>query len=554
MLRSISNTASPAAPRSRICVSSKHLFTNNNYSYNYNYYSTMASTATLSNLYAKPETVQRLYRFYSSFEPAQKLSIKDINQQTVEAKYAVRGKIPIIADGLLEIIKKNPVDHGLPFSKIINANIGNPQQLDQKPLTWYRQVMSILQYPNLLDMNVDFPQDVQKRAKTILDNIGSLGAYSHSQGSPFIRQSIANFITERDNGTLPANANNIFLTSGASTAVSYLLQILSKDQQSGFLIPIPQYPLYTASIALNDAKPIGYYLDESNQWATNHEEIRQLITQNKSQGVNIKALVVINPGNPTGAVLARDEMKALIDICAEHGIVLIADEVYQENVFDGKKFISFKRVLGELLEKDYNLYKNVQLASLHSTSKGVSGECGQRGGYMELVGFSDDVKDVIFKLASINLCSPVSGQAMVELMINPPRKGDESYDLYKQETGEIFDDLKERANYLYEAFTGMEDIAVDKPEGAMYIFPRLDFDPTKYHKLFSRAKNSNLLIDDVYCIELLENTGICCVPGNGFGQKPETFHLRTTFLPPGKEWIEHWSDFHKAFIKKYKDV
>ncbi|KAG5419411.1 ALT1 [Candida metapsilosis] len=520
------------------------------------------STSASASPFSTPPTTNNINsissitrRFKSSFVPAEPLTIHDLNEQTVKAQYAVRGKIPIIADGLSELIRKSPSSHGLPFTKIVNANIGNPQQLDQKPLTWYRQVLSILQYPELLneDSGAKFPSDVKKRAQEILNNVGSIGAYSSSQGAAYFRQSIAEFITKRDGGEFASNANDIFLTSGASAAVSYLLQILSRDENSGFLIPIPQYPLYTATIALNNAKPVGYYLDESKGWATNPEEIRQLIKESADNGISIKALVVINPGNPTGAILSRDDIAELISISAEHGIVLIADEVYQENVFSGK-FYSFKRILSELKEKNHALYKNVQLASLHSTSKGVSGECGQRGGYMELVGFKSDVKDIIFKLASINLCSVVSGQAMVELMVNPPKKGDESYDLYVKETSNIFENLKTRAKALYQAFSNMEDVSVDKPQGAMYLFPSLRFDPKVYHKLFSRAKNSDLEIDDLYCIELLENTGICCVPGNGFGQKPGTYHLRTTFLPPGEEWIQRWAKFHKDFVKKYKDT
>ena len=492
-----------------------------------------------------------LIRSLATFKPAEPLSIHDVNQNTVEAKYAVRGKIPIIADGLQELIHSQPELHGLPFNKIVNANIGNPQQLDQRPLTWYRQVLSILQYPGILKTdNHGFPKDVVERAQKILGSIGSIGAYSHSQGAALFRKSIAEFITRRDG--YAANPNNLFLTSGASTAVSYLLQILSADENSGFLIPIPQYPLYTATIALNNAVPIGYYLDEQNHWSTNPEEIRQLIEENKAKGIKIKALVVINPGNPTGAILSPQDIVELIDIAAEYGIVLIADEVYQENIFKGK-FVSFKRILSELLETEPEVYKNVQLASLHSTSKGVSGECGQRGGYMELVGFKPEVKDVVFKLASINLCSVVSGQALMELMINPPKEGDESYELYKKETNAIHSDLEERAELLYHAFQEMEDVKCNKPMGAMYIFPTLEFDPEHYHKLYSRAKNSDLQVDDVYCIELLENSGICCVPGNGFGQREGTYHLRTTFLPPGKEWIDRWTNFHKSFIKKYKD-
>ncbi|CAH2355336.1 probable alanine aminotransferase [[Candida] railenensis] len=488
-----------------------------------------------------------------TFTAASKLKPTDLNQNTLEAKYAVRGRIPIKADELHQKILSDPTDHGLPFDNIISANIGNPQQLDQKPLTWYRQVLSILQYPKLLDHTDVFPEDVIARAKYLLDHTGSLGAYSHSQGNLGIRKSVAKFITNRDDGHV-ADPSNIFLTSGASAAVSYLLQILSKDTKSGFLIPIPQYPLYTATIALNNSKPIGYFLDESHHWSTNPEQIRSLIKENQAEGVDIKALVVINPGNPTGSILSRDDIVDLIDIAAEYGIVLISDEVYQENVFEsgGGKFVSMKKVLSELLLENEAKYSNVQLASLHSTSKGVSGECGQRGGYMELVGFAPAVKDVIFKLASINLCSVVSGQALMELMINPPQPGSPSYEVYHAETSKIHNDLQTRSTALYEAFSEMTDISCNKPQGAMYLFPKLNFTKATYPELFLEANEFEVPVDELYCMKLLERTGICCVPGSGFGQVPDTFHLRTTFLPPGKEWVDRWAKFHEEFVHEYK--
>lgn len=494
-------------------------------------------------------------RFVSNFVPAGPLTTKDLNSSTLEAKYAVRGKIPIRAEELRARLEAG-ADHGLPYDKIINANIGNPQQLDQKPLTWYRQVLSILQYPHILDkaetrtVHNLFPQDVIDRAKLLLDNIGSIGAYSHSQGSSLVRKSIADFIAKRDG--YPANPNDIFLTSGASAAVQYLLQVLSYDERSGFLIPIPQYPLYTATIALNRAVPIGYYLDEAHSWSTDPKQIRQLIKENNDKGIKIKALVVINPGNPTGAILKEKDIEDIINIAAEHGMVIIADEVYQENVFHGE-FVSVKKVLSKLLESNPELYAHVQVASLHSTSKGVSGECGQRGGYMELVGFTKEVRDVIFKLTSINLCSVVSGQSLVELMINPPKEGDHSYPLYHKETSRIHNDLRERADSLYEAFTKMKDITCNKPEGAMYLFPRLNFDKENYPKLFELSEKTNTVLDEIYCEELLEATGICCVPGSGFGQVPGTYHLRTTFLPPGTEWINSWENFHREFVNKYSN-
>lgn len=497
-------------------------------------------------------------RNYASFKPAAQLTVNDLNESTLDAKYAVRGKIPIRADELRSKIDNDPEDHGLPYDRIISANIGNPQQLDQKPLSWYRQVLSLMQYPNLiskiekLDDSVRahlYPSDVVERARKLLKSTGSVGAYSGSQGDLTVRKSVANFISERDG--FPARPEDVFLTGGASAAVLYLIQVLSLGKDTGYLIPIPQYPLYTASIALNNAVPIGYYLDEEHHWSTDPKQIRSLIEENKAKGVKPKALVVINPGNPTGAILSEEDIAAIIDIAAEHGLVLIADEVYQENVFQGE-FISMKKVYLKLLEAQPETYKNVQLASLHSTSKGVSGECGQRGGYMELVGFSQEVRDIIFKLASINLCPVVSGQALVELMINPPKKGDASFDLYHHETSSIHKDLMKRSTLLYEAFCKMEDVKCNKPQGAMYLFPSLVFTKEKYPYLFEKAHELNLTPDEFYATELLESTGICCVPGNGFGQVPGTYHVRTTFLAPGTEWIDLWAKFHGEFVGKYK--
>ena len=327
--------------------------------------------------------------------------------------------------------------------------------------------------------------------------------------------------------------------------------MLSRGKNLGFLIPIPQYPLYTASIALNNATPIGYFLDEANDWSTDPKQIRNLIAENEAKGIDVKSLVIINPGNPTGAILSESDITELINISAEHGLVVIADEVYQENVFQGK-FVSVKKVLAKLLQQNPEAYKNVQLVSLHSTSKGVSGECGQRGGYMELVGFSKEVQDVIFKLASINLCPVVTGQALVELMINPPQKGLPSYELYEKEVSAIHKSLNERATRLHEAFTKMTDVECNKPQGAMYLFPRLNFTESTYPKLYESSKAADMSVDEFYSSELLENTGICCVPGSGFGQVPGTHHVRTTFLPPGTEWISRWEKFHQKFVDQYK--
>ncbi|ODV85800.1 hypothetical protein CANARDRAFT_7170 [[Candida] arabinofermentans NRRL YB-2248] len=483
----------------------------------------------------------------SSFEPAARLVASDLNPHALNAKYAVRGRIPTKAEELRTRLANE--SHSLPFNKIISANIGNPQQLDQKPLTFYRQVLAMLQYPELMEnprLKDSIPSDLLARSKELLDNIGSVGAYSHSQGVEYVRNSVAKFISKRDG--YEASPDDIFLTAGASTAVSYLLGLMSLGPKTGFLIPIPQYPLYTASLALNNATALPYYLNETDDWSIDAKELVKIIEDSKAKGVEPRCLVVINPGNPTGAILKPEAIAELLAVAAKYGLVVIADEVYQENIFRGE-FVSVRKVLCQLQENDtQGKYSNVQLASLHSTSKGISGECGQRGGYMELIGFEDSVRAQLMKLASISLCPPVTGQALVELMINPPKKGDASYELYEKESSSIHKALAERSKALFEAFSEMEGVSCQQPEGAMYLFPNISLS----EKVYAKAEEQGMEPDEFYCSELLDNTGICSVPGSGFGQVEGSWHVRTTFLAPGTEWIESWKQFHAKFMDTYR--
>ena len=489
-----------------------------------------------------------------NFKPAAKITKKDLNAGVTKAEYAVRGAIPTRADELKEELKRKP--GVLPFDDIINANIGNPQQLDQKPLTFTRQVLSILEYPEILRVGPDklaslnlFRKDALGRAEHLLEDIGgSIGAYSHSQGVPGIRQSVAEFITKRDDGE-PAAPENIYLTTGASSAATSLLSLLCKDVQTGLLIPIPQYPLYTASASLFNAQVLPYYLDEGSNWSTKSDEIEKVVKDALEKGIKPSVLIVINPGNPTGAVLSEDTIAKICLIAAKYGIAIISDEVYQENVFNGVKFHSMKKVLRKLQRLYPGKFDNVQLASLHSISKGFMGECGQRGGYMEVVGFSKDIRDALFKLMSISICSVVTGQAVVDLMVKPPQPGDESYDQDHSERMKIFHEMYTRATLLHETFNELEGIECQKPQGAMYLFPRLVLP----EKALRESERLGIEPDEFYCTSLLESTGICTVPGSGFGQQPGTYHVRTTFLAPGTQWIQDWKHFHQDFFNKYRD-
>lgn len=242
-----------------------------------------------------------------------------------------------------------------------------------------------------------------------------------------------------------------------------LLHTICAKPETGIMVPIPQYPLYTATLSVLDARCVPYYLNEDQAWGTSLDSIATAYEQAVKEGTDVKAICVINPGNPTGASLPAEDIKAVLKFAAEKGLVVIADEVYQTNVFIGE-FISFKKALRDLQKESPGQYDHLELASLHSVSKGMVGECGHRGGYFELIGFDPEVAQEVYKFISIQLCPPVLGQCIVEMMVNPPKEGEPSYELYKQEYDGIFNGLKKRAYALYEAFKQMEGVECNEPQ------------------------------------------------------------------------------------------
>jgi alanine transaminase len=212
-----------------------------------------------------------------------------------------------------------------------------------------------------------------------------------------------------------------------------------------------------------NSKCVPYYLDEPKAWGTDIDSIKSALKKARGEGTKVAALVVINPGNPTGASLSREQIEQVLQVAAEEGLVVIADEVYQTNVFIGE-FLSFKKVLRELQQREPGKFDGVELASLHSISKGMVGECGHRGGFFELVGFDSEVEKEIYKFISIMLCPPVVGQCIVECMVNPPKEGEPSYEVYKKEYDGIYTGLKNRSTALFEAFKEMEGVSCQDPQ------------------------------------------------------------------------------------------
>lgn len=369
-----------------------------------------------------------------------------------------------------------------------------------------------------------------------------------------VREEIAKFIARRDgrshsSSPLYSDPSSIFLSDGASPSVQRCLQLLIRPNSGdAIMIPIPQYPLYSATITLLGGNQADYFLDEGRGWSMTPVELKRAYDAARAAGKNPRALVVINPGNPTGQCLSSDDIRGIIEFAHERGLVLLADEVYQENVYikDRRPFVSFKSVKHAMGPN----YADLELMSFHSVSKGFVGECGKRAGYVEFDGISEEVREQYYKLASINLCPNVLGQVLLSLMVRPPAAGEPSYDLYVQQRDEIYSSLKRRAQLVTSTMNTMAGITCNNAEGAMYAFPKISLPA----KAIETARSRKIAPDLLYCLELLDSTGICVVPGSGFGQQEGTFHFRTTFLPQEaqlKSVLTEFKKFHASFLDRY---
>ncbi|XP_064789971.1 alanine aminotransferase 2-like isoform X2 [Oncorhynchus masou masou] len=423
------------------------------------------------------------------------LTIDTMNPMVKNVEYAVRG--PIVQRAM-QIEKELREGVKKPFTEVIKANIGDAHAMGQQPITFFRQVLALCSYPELLNENM-FPEDAKNRARRILQACGggSVGAYSASQGIDCVRQDVARYIERRDGG-VPCDPDNVYLTTGASDGIVTMLKLLVCGEgasRTGVMISIPQYPLYSAALAELGAVQVNYYLNEEKCWSMDLSELESSLAEARKH-CNPKALCIINPGNPTGQVQSRQCIEDVIRFAAKERLFLMADEVYQDNVYaEGCQFHSFKKVLFEL-GPEYS--DNVELASFHSTSKCYMGECGFRGGYMEVINMDAEVQAQLSKLVSVRLCPPVPGQALMDLVVNSPQPGEPSH--------------------------------------------------ITFMKVLGQAP------DMFYCMKLLEETGICLVPGSGFGQKDGTYHFRMTILPPTdklKILLAKVKEFHQKFTQQY---
>ncbi|XP_011877848.1 PREDICTED: alanine aminotransferase 1 isoform X1 [Vollenhovia emeryi] len=461
-------------------------------------------------------------------------------------EYAVRGPLLIRA---LEIEKELQKGVEKPFKEVIKANVGDAHAMGQQPITFLRQVLTLTVSPNLLD-DPSYPEDAKARARMILGGCkgGSVGSYSESAGIECVRKDVAQYIQDRDGG-IPCDYHNIILSNGASDGIKSFLKLFNEridGKPSGVMIPIPQYPLYSATLAEFGLAQIGYYLDEDNKWSLEINELERAL--NKMKGTcNPRVLVVINPGNPTGQVLTRKNIEDVIRFAHKHHLFLLADEVYQDNIYDKESaFHSLKKVMTEMGEP----YSKMELASFMSISKGYMGECGIRGGYAEIINMDPEVMKVLLKSISAMLCPTVLGQIVMDVVVKPPRPNEPSYEQFQKEKRETLRSLAEKSQLVVDTLNSIPGYKANPPMGAMYVFPRFELPP----KVIEAARAKGQEPDVFYAFKLLESTGICVIPGSGFGQRVGTNHFRTTILPQKekiKTMLEALKQFHIKLLKEY---
>ncbi|OFO43330.1 pyridoxal phosphate-dependent aminotransferase [Corynebacterium sp. HMSC073D01] len=297
------------------------------------------------------------------------------------------------------------------------------------------------------------------------------------------------------------DVDDVYIGNGVSELITMITQALLNDGDE-VLIPMPDYPLWTAATSLAGGKAVHYLCDEDNEWMPSVEDIRAKVTE------KTKAIVVINPNNPTGAVYSRDVLKEIAQIARENGLLILSDEIYDRILYDGAKHISIASLAPDLL-----------CITLNGLSKAYR-VAGYRVGWMVLTGPKHHARGFIEGLdllASTRLCANVPGQSAIQVALG----GRQSIYELTGEGGRLL----EQRNTAYEKLTSIPGVSCVKPMGALYAFPRLDPEVYEIHD------------DTKMMLDLLLQEKILLVQGTGFNW-PTPDHFRVVTLPHAAELAE----------------
>ncbi|MBN1115048.1 MAG: aminotransferase class I/II-fold pyridoxal phosphate-dependent enzyme [Oligoflexia bacterium] len=305
------------------------------------------------------------------------------------------------------------------------------------------------------------------------------------------------------------NIQDIFVTVGAGEAIEIVLTALLNPEDN-ILTPSPVYPLYSAVQSKLGVKENTYYLDEKNNWMPDPHDIRKKIND------RTKAILIINPNNPTGSVCSREILLEIADIADKHNLLVLCDEVYGKLVYKGCKHIPLA-----------SLNDNLPVATFNSLSKAYIAP-GFRTGWGIISGSNKklhNLLEVINQLLRARICSCTPINASVKAALLGPQ----------DHLDRFIDKLEKRKNITVDILNNIEGIHCNEPQAAFYAYPEID------------------VKDDMAFIrELILNTGVVVVPGSGFGQKPGTSHFRTVYLPPEDTLTEAYNLIGE-FMKRWRN-
>ena len=358
----------------------------------------------------------------------------------------------------------------------------------------------------------DPPEEIQL---DMIRNLSNASAYSDSKGIFAARKAIMQYCQEK--GIQGVALDDVYTGNGVSELIVISMNALLNDGDE-VLVPSPDYPLWTAAVSLSSGTPVHYLCDEEKDWAPNLADLRKKITP------RTKAIVMINPNNPTGAIYSKEVLLELTQIARENGLILFADEIYDKMLYDAEKHISLASLSTDVVVITFNgLSKNYR-------------SCGYRAGWMVVSGDKEMVRDYIEglnMLASMRLCANVPGQYAIQTALG----GYQSINDLVREGGR----LARQRDLAWKLITDIPGVTCVKPKSALYLFPKLD------------SEMYPIEDDQQFVADLLKEEKVLLVQGSGFNwAKPD--HFRVVFLPHEdvlKEAIGRLARFLERYRNKH---
>ena len=363
---------------------------------------------------------------------------------------------------------------------------------------------------NLAVFGFDAPEEIQQ---DMIRNLPNSAGYSDSKGIFAARKAVMHETQKQ--GVSSVTLDDIYLGNGASELITMATNALL-DNGDELLLPMPDYPLWTAATSLSGGTPVHYLCDEADGWMPNLADIRAKITP------RTKAIVVINPNNPTGVLYSDELLMGIVSIAREHGLVILADEVYDKVLYDDVKHTAIASLSTDVLTLTFN-----------SLSKSYR-SCGYRAGWLVVSGdkrAAGDYIEGLNMLSNMKLCSNVPGQWAIQTALG----GYQSINDLTCEGGR----LRRQRDLAYELITAIPGVTCVKPVAALYMFPKLD--PVMYP----------IKDDRQFFLEVLRETRVMLVQGTGFNW-PTPDHFRIVFLPHEDDLREAIGRIAK-FLESYRN-